>query len=331
MFSFLKSRKPEDTTQANNHNNEAVAPTSRMSQAIANSFKGLGQLFSGGSGEDSKADSEFFEALEEAMLLADVGLDTALFIVDKVQCHKNISKKEALNLFTLECEALLNNKRAEQILPSCKATPNHPLIILVMGVNGAGKTTTIGKLAHQYRQQGLGVTIGAGDTFRAAAEDQLEIWAKRANATFVSNPSGDAAAVMHDAITSATKRNDSVILLDTAGRLHNQTNLMAELEKINSVIHRVAPEGATRHNLLVLDATTGQNGLKQAEIFHQSIPVDGVVLTKLDGTAKGGVALSIAHEYDFPIELVGTGEAIEDLQPFVAKDYLAGLTKSLAN
>jgi fused signal recognition particle receptor len=198
-------------------------------------------------------------------------------------------------------------------------------VILVVGVNGTGKTTTIGKLASRLRDHGHSVIMGAADTFRAAAEEQLEIWAQRAGADFVgSERGGDPAAVAYDAIEAASARGRDVVIVDTAGRLHTQTNLMEELAKIRRVIQRRL-EGAPHETLLVIDATTGQNGLQQARLFSEAVDVSGVALTKLDGSAKGGVALAIAHELGLPVKLVGVGEGIEDLRPFDPDDFARAL------
>jgi fused signal recognition particle receptor len=198
-------------------------------------------------------------------------------------------------------------------------------VILVVGVNGTGKTTTIGKLASRLSEHGHSVILAAADTFRAAAEEQLEIWAQRAGADFVgSERGGDPAAVAYDAIEAATARGRDVVIVDTAGRLHTQTNLMDELAKVRRVIERRL-EGAPHETLLVIDATTGQNGLQQARLFGEAVDVSGVALTKLDGSAKGGVALAIAHELGLPVKLVGVGEGIEDLRPFDPDDFARAL------
>ena len=198
-------------------------------------------------------------------------------------------------------------------------------MILVVGVNGTGKTTTIGKLAQKLREHDHSVLLAAADTFRAAAEEQLEIWADRAGADFVgSERGGDPAAVAYDAIEAATARGRDIVIVDTAGRLHTQTNLMEELAKVRRVIERRLP-GAPHETLLVVDATTGQNGLQQARLFGEAVDVTGVALTKLDGSAKGGVALAIAHELGLPVKLVGVGEGLDDLRPFDARDYANAL------
>jgi fused signal recognition particle receptor len=203
-----------------------------------------------------------------------------------------------------------------------------PSVVLVVGVNGTGKTTTIGKLADRLREHGRSVIVAAADTFRAAADEQLEIWAQRAGADFVGATRGaDPAAVAYDAIQAAEARGHDVVLVDTAGRLHTQTNLMAELAKIRRVIASRL-EGAPHETLLVVDATTGQNGLQQARLFNEAVQVTGVALTKLDGSAKGGIAVAIAHELGLPVKLVGVGETLDDLQPFDAPEFARALVSS---
>ena len=209
--------------------------------------------------------------------------------------------------------------------PPTLALAASPTVILVVGVNGTGKTTTIGKLAQKLRQHGRTVLLGAGDTFRAAAEEQLEIWAERAGADIVGAPAGgDPAAVAYDAVEAGRARGKDVVIIDTAGRLHTQTNLMEELAKVRRVIESRL-EGAPHETLLVVDATTGQNGLQQARLFGDAAGVTGVALTKLDGSAKGGVAVAIAYELGLPVKLVGVGEGLDDLRPFDARDFARAL------
>jgi fused signal recognition particle receptor len=211
--------------------------------------------------------------------------------------------------------------------PGTLAVTGAPAVILVVGVNGTGKTTTIGKLAHRLRDHGHQVVLAAADTFRAAAGEQLEIWAERAGADFVGSArGGDPAAVAYDAIEAAGARGRDVVIVDTAGRLHTQTNLMEELAKIRRVIAQRL-EGAPHETLLVIDATTGQNGVQQARLFHDAVEVTGVVLTKLDGTAKGGIAIPIAYELGLPVKLAGVGEALDDLRPFDPEDFAQALVR----
>jgi fused signal recognition particle receptor len=262
------------------------------------------------------ADDESWERLEEALIAADVGVPTTAELVQRLEARQDVG----------ELGATLAEEAAELLgEPGRLALDGPPSVILVVGVNGTGKTTTIGKLAARLNDHGRSVILAAADTFRAAAEEQLEIWAQRSGADFVgSERGGDPAAVAYDAIEAATARGRDVVIVDTAGRLHTQTNLMDELAKVHRVIERRLP-GAPHETLLVIDATTGQNGLQQARLFRDAVNVSGVALTKLDGSAKGGVALAIAHELGLPVKLVGVGEGIEDLRPFDPQDFARAL------
>ena len=258
------------------------------------------------------SDDASWERLEEALIYADVGVRATAELIRRLEARQDLTD--------------LNSALAEEIAalfgePATLDVQHAPAVILVVGVNGTGKTTTIGKLANKLREHGRSVTLGAADTFRAAAEEQLEIWAQRANAKFVGGErGGDPAAVAYDAVGSET----DVVIVDTAGRLHTQTNLMDELAKVRRVIAgRV--EGAPHETLLVIDATTGQNGLQQARIFSEAVGVSGVALTKLDGSAKGGIAVAIAYELGLPVKLVGVGEGLDDLRPFDATDFARAL------
>jgi fused signal recognition particle receptor len=261
-------------------------------------------------------DDEAWERLEEALIAADVGVPTTAELVSRLEARPDLGELGG-ELAREAAELLGDAGRLELDGP--------PSVILVVGVNGTGKTTTIGKLASRLSEHGHSVLLAAADTFRAAAEEQLEIWADRAGADFVgSERGGDPAAVAYDAIEAATARGRDVVIVDTAGRLHTQTNLMEELAKVRRVIERRL-EGAPHETLLVIDATTGQNGLQQARLFSEAVDVSGVALTKLDGSAKGGVALAIAHELGLPVKLVGVGEGIEDLRPFDPQDFARAL------
>jgi fused signal recognition particle receptor len=262
------------------------------------------------------ADDAAWERLEEALIAADVGVPATAELVRRLEARGTIGElREAL---VDEAAALLGE-------PDTLRVRERPSVVLVVGVNGTGKTTTIGKLAHHLRAHGRSVLVGAADTFRAAAEEQLEIWAERAGADFVgSERGGDPAAVAYDAVEAASARGRDVVVVDTAGRLHTQTNLMEELAKVRRVIEGRL-EGAPHETLLVIDATTGQNGVRQAQLFGEAVQVTGVALTKLDGSAKGGVALAIAHELGLPVKLVGVGEGIDDLRPFSAHDFARAL------
>jgi fused signal recognition particle receptor len=263
------------------------------------------------------ADDEAWERLEEALIAADVGVPATAELVQRLEARDDVSDLgEAL----VEEAASLLGDGVVQL-----AVHDEPSVVLVVGVNGTGKTTTIGKLANKLREHGHSVVLAAADTFRAAADEQLEVWAQRAQADIVgSQKGGDPAAVAYDAIDAAQARGKDVVLVDTAGRLHTQTNLMEELAKVRRVIEQRLP-GAPHETLLVVDATTGQNVLQQARLFGQAVSVTGVALTKLDGSARGGVALAIAHELGLPVKLVGVGEGLDDLRPFDAQDYARAL------
>ena len=259
-------------------------------------------------------DEDFFEELEEALILSDMGVDTSTEAVDTLRERVKANKIKDPE----EVKACLREILVETLDvgdPALDLT-DKPAVLLMIGVNGVGKTTTIGKLAHQLKQAGNRVLLAAGDTFRAAAADQLAIWADRAQVEIVRHEEGsDPAAVVFDAMNAARARRVDVVLVDTAGRLHNKQNLMNELNKIRRVIDREG-EKSSKEVLLVLDATTGQNGLIQAKQFGESAGITGIVLTKLDGTAKGGVVVAIAKEMGVPVKFVGLGEGIDDLQPF---------------
>ena len=286
----------------------------RMRESLAKSRTALtAELAS--AGFDS-SDDEAWERLEEALIRSDVGVPATAELVRRLEARGLTGGLE--DALAAEVEELFGD-------PPTLAVAARPSVILVVGVNGTGKTTTIGKLARKLHEHGRSVLVGAADTFRAAAEEQLEIWAERAGADFVGAPRGaDPAAVAFDAVEAARARGRDVAIIDTAGRLHTQTNLMAELEKVRRVIEgRV--EGAPHETLLVVDATTGQNGLQQAKLFGATASVTGVALTKLDGSARGGVAIAIAVELGLPVKLVGVGESVEDLRPFDAGDYARAL------
>lgn len=267
-------------------------------------------------------DEELFEELEEILITSDVGVSTTLKILENVRKSvkdqnikdpagvKDILKQEILKIMG-DSEGKIGEEK--------------PAIILVIGVNGVGKTTTIGKIASKLKKSGKKVIIAAADTFRAAAIDQLEVWAGRAGVDLIKHQEGaDPSAVIFDAISSAKSKKADILICDTAGRLHNKKNLMEELKKINRVIEREYPEAA-RETLLVLDATTGQNAISQAKLFKEAADISGLVLTKLDGTAKGGIIIAIKSELDIPVKLIGVGEKVNDLQEFVAADFVNAL------
>ncbi len=266
-----------------------------------------------------KVDDAFLEQLEEILIGADVGVATTVDIVESLRKRaredRYASAGELMGLLKDEIRSHLNGAPQEETDPF-ELTGALPHVIMVVGVNGAGKTTTIGKLAHVYVKKGKKVVIGASDTFRAAANEQLEIWAERSGARMVRQEKGsDPAAVAFDAVRSAVSQRADVVIIDTAGRLHTKVNLMEELRKIRRVVEKVHP-GAPHEVLLVIDASTGQNGIQQAKQFGAAVGVTGLVLTKLDGTAKGGVVLAIAREMNVPVRFIGVGEGLDDLQPF---------------
>ncbi len=266
-----------------------------------------------------RLDDDFYEELEEALILADIGAATAADTV--VQLRKRVSQK--LLGRADEVKDALRDILAEKLDvgdPSMDLS-TQPSVVLIIGVNGVGKTTSIGKLAARYKSEGKKVLLCAGDTFRAAAADQLEIWADRAGVDIVRQHEGaDPGAVLFDALQAAKARNVDVVLCDTAGRLHNKQNLMNELAKLRKIIDREVPDAA-KETLLVLDATTGQNGLIQARQFKETAGLTGIILTKLDGTAKGGIVVAIAQELQVPVKFVGVGEGIGDLRPFDAREF----------
>ena len=266
-----------------------------------------------------KVDDELFENLEEALIMADIGVETSTYIIEKLRDnvkHKHITDG---NLVKEELKSIISEILST--LDTTVDTSTTPSVILVIGVNGVGKTTSIGKIASHYKSMGKKVLLAAADTFRAAAIDQLDIWAQRSGCDIIKHQeNSDPAAVVFDACAAAKARGADILICDTAGRLHNKKNLMAELAKINRVIERELPDSA-RETLLVLDATTGQNAVSQAKLFSEAADITGIILTKLDGTAKGGIVISIAKEQYVPVKFVGVGEGIDDLQEFNSDDF----------
>ena len=270
--------------------------------------------------DNRKVDEDFYEELEDILVMADCGLKATTVIIDELRRRvKQGNVKDAAS-----AREILKDIMTEQMdIP--RPPLKWPMVMLMVGVNGVGKTTTIGKLALRFQSIGRRVMLCAGDTFRAAAAEQLTVWAQRARVPIVKHEEGaDPAAVVYDAIQSAKAQQADLLIVDTAGRLHNKKNLMDELNKMRRVIDREFPEADTRC-ILVLDATTGQNGLQQARAFKEVAEIGGIILTKLDGTAKGGIALAIRQELEVPVWYVGVGEGIDDLQPFVAKDFVEAL------
>ena len=271
----------------------------------------------------TEADESFFEELEETLILADMGVETSAEAVEQLRtrCRKEKLRSQE------EVREALRDILADMITVDNSGLniATKPSVVLIIGVNGVGKTTSIGKLGHQLKAQGKRVLFCAGDTFRAAAADQLQIWAERAGCELVRQKEGaDPGAVLFDALQAAKARGVDVVLCDTAGRLHNKANLMSELGKLSKIIDRECP-GASRETLLVLDATTGQKGLIQARTFKETAGLTGIILTKLDGTAKGGIVVPIARELGVPVKYAGVGEGINDLRPFNARDYVEAI------
>lgn len=286
-------------------------------------FGRLGSLF-----ERADFDDSLWDELEEILIGADAGLETTTAILDRVRKRvKQEGVKQSARVRELlreELIALLEEPTAE---PPAWARPDapSPLVILVVGVNGAGKTTTIAKMAHAFKRDGATVILGAADTFRAAATDQLKVWGERVGVRVIAHqPGADPGAVAFDTLSAAETARADIVIIDTAGRLHTKSNLMEELKKINRVVQRKDPT-APHETLLVLDATTGQNGLAQARTFTGAVGVTGIVLAKLDGTAKGGIAFAIAHDLRIPVRFIGTGERMDDLAPFDAAEFVGSL------
>ena len=284
-----------------------------------NIVSGMDSIFHG----FSKIDEDFYEELEEVLIMGDLGVKATYAILDDLR--KKVKEQHIKE--PIECRQLLIDSIKEQmdVGETAYEFENQTSVVLVIGVNGVGKTTTIGKLAGKMRGQGKKVVLAAADTFRAAAIDQLEIWGQRVNVPVIKHEEGsDPAAVVFDAVKAAIARKVDILIIDTAGRLHNKANLMTELNKIQRVIKREIAE-APHETLLVLDATTGQNAISQAELFTKSAPISGLVLTKLDGTAKGGVVIGLKSELSMPVKWIGVGEGMDDLRPFVANDFAAAL------
>ena len=292
---------------------------SGLTKTRDNIVHGIDNVFSG----FSKIDDDFYEELEETLIMGDLGVNTTEEIIENLK--EKVKENHIKN--PEECKELLINTIKEQmdLGENAYEFENRKSIILVIGVNGVGKTTSIGKLAAQFKAQGRKVVLAAADTFRAAAIEQLTEWANRSGVDIISQSEGsDPAAVIYDAISAGRARNADIIICDTAGRLHNKKNLMEELKKINRIIDKEMPE-AYRENLIVLDGTTGQNALSQLKEFKEAADVTGIILTKMDGTAKGGIAVAIQAEYGIPVKYIGVGEQIDDLQKFNSQDFVNAL------
>jgi fused signal recognition particle receptor len=310
MFSFLK-RTPATA--------ESTSWLSRLTGSLARTGGQLTALLVPG----GRIDEDLYEELETILITADVGMDaTRTLLADVRRQVKEQHLTEANQLKEALAQALL--KLLQPLAKPLETGAHKPFVIMLCGVNGAGKTTSIGKLAKHFQSQGKSVLLAAGDTFRAAAREQLMEWGKRNDVTVITQQSGDAAAVIYDAVQAAQARGIDVVLADTAGRLTTQAHLMEEIKKVKRVIAKAMPE-APHEVLLVLDANTGQNALSQVKAFGDALDVTGLVLTKLDGTAKGGVIAAIAKAHPIPVRFIGVGEGLDDLRPFVAEDFVAAL------
>lgn len=296
---------------------------SRLKRSLVKTRQNLGSGFIG-LFKGKKIDDDLFEELEEQLLIADVGVETTRKIIQNLTIHasrKQLKDAEALYGLLKQEMAEILNKVDEPL----DIEQKNPFVILMVGVNGVGKTTTIGKLARQYQSQGKSIMLAAGDTFRAAAVEQLQVWGERNHIPVVAQHTGaDSASVIYDAIQAAKARNIDVLIADTAGRLQNKSHLMEELKKITRVMHKL-DESAPHEVMLTIDASTGQNAISQTKLFHEAVGLTGIALTKLDGTAKGGVIFSVADQFGIPIRYIGVGEGIEDLRPFKAEDFIEAL------
>ena len=309
MLSFLKSRQAENGGWF-----------SRLKQGLTKTRQQLGAQLSGLFGPGRKLDEEFYDELETVLLVSDVGVAATNHLIDSLRAR---ARRERFTE-TAELKVALRDAMLELLRPIAvplDVSVSRPFVIMLAGVNGAGKTTSIGKLANYYQLQKKKVLLAAGDTFRAAAREQLLAWGERNNVTVVAQQSGDAAAVIYDAIGAAIARGVDLVLADTAGRLPTQLHLMEEIRKVKRVIDKALP-GAPHEVLLVLDANTGQNALSQVKAFDEALGVTGLVLTKLDGTAKGGAIAAIARERPIPLRFIGVGEGLDDLRPFSAEEFV---------
>ena len=327
MFDFFKKKEdksgenlPEQEKAQEEKKNIFSLTFESLKKTIANTSQSLVGNVIQHVEQEEEFDEFILDDMEELLIKADLGVNTASSIVDKLRKQNNMKPSQVRSYLQDEFASILN-AAGSNIL---NYKENELNIYFIVGVNGAGKTTLIGKLAHRFKQSGKRVLVAAGDTFRAAAEEQLNIWSERAGADIVRNDGADPASVVFDAIKKAKSENYDVILVDTAGRLQNKYNLMQELSKIKSVIDKNAPE-SLRESILVLDANTGQNGLSQAKVFTECVNLTCVALTKLDGSAKGGIIIAIAKEMNLPVKLIGVGEKIEDLKDFDSDDFVKAL------
>ena len=313
IFSFFSKEKKEKLDKGLEKTKESV-------------FSKLTRIVAG----KSKVDAEVLDDLEEVLITSDVGVQTTVKIIERIELRvakdKFLGTSELNSILREEISELLSENHSEE-LQDFSIPDKRPYVIMVVGVNGVGKTTTIGKLAYQLKKKGLKVVLGAADTFRAAAIEQLEIWSQRVDVPIVKQKMGsDPASVAFDTLQSATSQGADVVIIDTAGRLHNKVNLMNELGKVKKVMQKIVPD-APHEILLVLDASTGQNAIEQARQFTLATDVNALALTKLDGTAKGGVAIGVSDQFKIPVKYIGVGEGIEDLQPFNKGEFVDSLFK----
>jgi fused signal recognition particle receptor len=325
-MSFFKKLKEKFTTSSDSVTNKFKDGLSKTRNNFTSKVNDLVARY-------RKVDEEFFEELEEILIGADVGFDTVMELVDQLKFEaKRQNIQDTRDLQSVISEKLVEIYEGDDGASSELNIQEDTLtVILFVGVNGVGKTTTIGKMAHMFKEQGKNVLLAAGDTFRAGAIDQLEVWGQRTGVPVIKHSEGsDPAAVIYDAVQSAKARKADILLCDTAGRLQNKVNLMNELQKVKRVIEREIPD-APHEVLLVLDATTGQNALLQAKTFKEATDVSGIVLTKLDGTAKGGIVIGIKNELQIPVKFVGLGEKVDDLQQFDPEQYVYGLFANIVD
>jgi fused signal recognition particle receptor len=323
MFGFGKHNQSVETASTTETSTDSTSDS--LASRLAKTRRGLGDNMADFFLGKKEIDRDALDALETSLLSADVGVEVTTEIIENLEyklSRKALGNETALQMVLAErmIEILQPCERALDVTGS-----NKPYVILVVGINGAGKTTSIGKLTHYFQQQGLSVMLAAGDTFRAAAVEQLQEWGRRNDVAVIAQATGsDAASVIYDAVQSAKSRNIDVVIADTAGRLHTQSNLMDELAKIKRVIAKLDAE-APHETLLIMDAGFGQNALQQAEQFHHALGLTGLAVTKLDGTAKGGILFAIARKLGLPIRFIGVGEGIQDLRPFHAREFVSAL------
>ncbi len=322
MFNFFKKNSSDNNEQKEEKEKSSFWNFSleNLKKTISNTTKNLVENVVSEIEENEEFDDFVLDDMEDLLIKADLGVSLASSITDKLRKQKNIKPSQVKQFLKTEFEEILKNAGSSEL----NINDNGLNIFFITGVNGAGKTTLIAKLAYKFRLSGKKVLLAAGDTFRAAAEEQLDIWAQRAGVDIVRKDGIDSAAVVYDAIKKAQNENYDILLIDTAGRLHNKRNLMEELNKVKSVIDKLAP-GALKESMLVLDANTGQNGLSQAKLFSESVNLTSVALTKLDGSAKGGIIIAIAKEFSLPVKLIGVGEKLEDLKLFNPDDFIEAL------